>query len=196
MHNALSALGWLASSCSNSTCGLCIFIPALMRCATLPCSLLHSLVQLPCARSPCTRTLQEVKQGLWLCYIAAGCVGILPPFFGRKPGSKHWRIIDHDVSHAADLPFVIKLLVVFVPILQVIAALAVLATGGVLYLFEANQTDLVQIIINSVALAFILDIDNRFGSILSLRGGRSQPTAFRPSLAVMQMLDPLVLTTA
>lgn len=59
---------------------------------------------------------------------------------------------------------------VTVPILQIMAALAVLSTGGVLYLFGQNQKDLVQIIISSVALVFILEIDNRVGYILSLRG--------------------------
>lgn len=56
-------------------------------------------------------------------------------------------------------------------VLQLLAALSVLATGGVLFLFEQNQADAVNIIINSVALVFILEVDNRLGTILSLRGG-------------------------
>lgn len=62
--------------------------------------------------------------------------------------------------------------------LQLLGSLAVLATGGVLYLFEQNQTDAVLIIINSVALAFILEVDNKIGHILNLRGeccGGSSP---------------------
>lgn len=68
------------------------------------------------------------------------------------------------------MPSLLKCSVVLVPILQLLGALAVLATGGVLFLFERNQTDAVDIIINSVALAFILEVDNKIGNILSLRG--------------------------
>lgn len=106
---------------------------------------------------------------MWLCYIAAGCVGILPPFYGRRPNKLEWRVQDHDAT-ADHINPALKLAVLTVPVLQLIAALAVLATGGVLFLFEQNQTDAVNIIINSVALVFILEVDNRLGTILSLRG--------------------------
>lgn len=115
---------------------------------------------------------QEFKQGVWLSYIASWCVGILPAFFGQltsKPGSA-WRINGHQHSHQT-IPSLLKVVIVLVPLLQMLAALAVLATGGALFLFTPSQTDYVTIIINSVALAFVLEVDNKIGAIINLRGG-------------------------
>lgn len=70
----------------------------------------------------------------------------------------------------SNIPWFDKGVVLFVPLLQLLGLLAVLATGGVLFGFEQNQRDAVAIIINSVAVAFILEMDNKIGNILSLRG--------------------------
>jgi hypothetical protein len=121
--------------------------------------------------------MQEFKQGVWLCYIASGCVGILPAFFGQvttKPGS-HWRIKIHQTLQQ-EIPSLLKIVIVLVPMLQLLAALAVLATGGALFLFAQIQTDAVSIIINSVALAFVLEVDNKIGAIINLQGGLTETT--------------------
>lgn len=76
-------------------------------CSLSPCSHPH-IVFLYCKQ-------QEFKQAIWLCYIAAGCAGVLPPFWGRRPNKLEWRIRDHDAT-ADRIPTFLKLVVLTVPV--------------------------------------------------------------------------------
>lgn len=109
---------------------------------------------------------------MWLCYIAAGAVGVLPSFYSHrrvhgKPDT--WQLAGHNAL-AHRMHWFHKLIVLLVPMLQLLGSLAVLATAGVMHLYQTSQPDAVAIIINSVALAFILEMDNKIGHILNLRG--------------------------
>jgi hypothetical protein len=99
----------------------------------------------------------EIRRAVKLCTVAAALTGILPEFFGRE---KYW------VPAEKKLPKLHGALVLVTPVLQLLVALAVLLTGGVLFLFEAATTDRISIITNSVALCFVLELDNKVGAIV------------------------------
>jgi hypothetical protein len=99
----------------------------------------------------------EIRRAVKLCTVAAALTGILPEFFGRE---RYW------VPAEKKLPKLHGALVLITPVLQLLVALAVLLTGGVLFLFEAATTDRISIITNSVALCFVLELDNKVGAIV------------------------------
>jgi hypothetical protein len=99
----------------------------------------------------------EIRRAVKLCTVAAALTGILPEFFGRE---KYW------VPAEKKLPKLHGALVLVTPVLQLLVALAVLLTGGVLFLFEAATSDRISIITNSVALCFVLELDNKVGAIV------------------------------
>ncbi|WIA31461.1 hypothetical protein OEZ86_002356 [Tetradesmus obliquus] len=99
----------------------------------------------------------EIRRAIKLCTVAAALTGILPAFFGRE---RYW------VPAEKKLPKLQGALVLITPVLQLLVALAVLLTGGVLFLFEAATTDRISIITNSVALCFVLELDNKVGAIV------------------------------
>lgn len=57
-----------------------------------------------------TDLLQEFKQGIWLCYIAAGAVGVLPAFFGCRAADGRWRVSEHRDPGRATYPGSIRVL--------------------------------------------------------------------------------------
>eukprot|EP00775_Hariotina_reticulata_P003601 gene3601-3866_t len=99
----------------------------------------------------------EVRRALRLCTVAAALTLILPEFFGRD---------SYRVPAEKKLPKLHGTLVLVTPVLQLLVALAVLLTGGALFLFEVTTMDRITIITNSVALCFVLELDNKVGAIM------------------------------
>jgi hypothetical protein len=100
----------------------------------------------------------EVRRAVNLCHTAAVVAGILPVFYttGKTQGliksTLHWLLC---------------IVVLCAPVLQMITALLVLLSASVLSITQEMQASSIQVVLNSVALGFVLEIDNRVGHMIA-----------------------------
>lgn len=107
---------------------------------------------------------QDTMQALWLGCVSAACCGMLPAFYvtdvctGVNCGSMCWWR---------------KVVMLAAPVLQQVAAIAVLLSSMGLTFITETQASVVSIILGNVALSFILDLDNRVGVMLHTQALRN-----------------------
>jgi hypothetical protein len=112
---------------------------------------------------------EEIVKAVRLGYLTAVFAGILPAFFSS------------DQAAGADVavgmtPRVLscfgKSVMLFAPVLQLLTCFMVLTSSMALGFVQETQVSRVAIILSNVALTFILDVDNRIGSILAKTHGK------------------------
>jgi hypothetical protein len=100
----------------------------------------------------------EVRRAATLCHTAAAVAGILPAFYtmssseGLCKSHLHWWQC---------------LVVLCAPVLQLIIALLVLLSASMLSITQEMQASSIQVVLNSVALGYILEIDNKVGQMVA-----------------------------
>jgi hypothetical protein len=102
----------------------------------------------------------EIRNATTLCHVAAAAAGILPRFYTTPMSQalhQQWSTI-----HC-----LLRLVMLLAPIMQFSVALVVLLSGVLLSLTQEQQASSIQVIVNSVALAFILEIDNKVGEMFT-----------------------------
>jgi hypothetical protein len=112
----------------------------------------------------------EVRRAARLCQIAAVVAGILPAFFSTgntaRVEKRHWLLC---------------CAVLCAPLLQLLTALMVLLSASLLSITQENQASNIQVVLNSVALGFVLEVDNKMGDMIA-----SQQTRLAASRAPSQ----------
>jgi hypothetical protein len=106
----------------------------------------------------------EVRRASALCHVAAKAAGILPVFYAPDD----WGARAKPVVHWS-----LQLVALFAPVLQLSVALLVLLSASLLAFTRENQVSNVQVIVNSVALGFILEIDNTIGLMVARQHAKS-----------------------
>lgn len=99
----------------------------------------------------------ELRRAAALCHVAAAAAGILPSFYCINT-TRH--------LHRPHLHWLLCLLMLAVPLVQLCVAMMVLLASGVLSITADNQASNIQVVVNSVALAFVLELDNRIGAMI------------------------------
>lgn len=105
----------------------------------------------------------EVMQAIWLGCVSAACCGILPAFYTTDLCRR---------VYCGRLGVCKKVVMLAAPVLQQVAAIAVLVSSMGLTFITETQSSVVLIILGNVALSFILDLDNRVGVMLKTQAMR------------------------
>jgi hypothetical protein len=109
-------------------------------------------------------SFNEVRQALHLLVYAAAAAGALPSFYtpllwqqGKGPGLYRY------LSQGS------VCFIMFAPVLQLLVAFVVMCCGGGLLLITDQQNNRASIVFNAVALAFIVELDDRIGLIMRMQ---------------------------
>ena len=117
----------------------------------------------------------EAVRGARLCLVAAACAGIVPPFVDVL------LALDNDEPKPREqLPACVLALILALPLAQVFVACAVLL-GNALLLVPDNQTSTLAVVVNAVALGFVLELDNKVGALLAQQARHWKPPAHSES---------------
>ena len=106
---------------------------------------------------------EEARRAAWLGYVAAALAGILPSFY-HKPGVTTPRPVTYFAKGSVGWPFC--LLALTAPLVQFLVVLFLLLSSAALSLVQEAQTSILSIVVNAVALTFILELDNKVGAVL------------------------------
>lgn len=109
-------------------------------------------------------SFNEVRQALHLLVYAAAAAGALPSFYTPVL----WQQGKVPCFHC-DLSQGSVCFIMFAPVLQLLVAFVVMCCGGGLLLITDQQNSRASIIFNAVALAFIVEIDDRIGLIMRMQ---------------------------
>jgi hypothetical protein len=106
----------------------------------------------------------EVRQALHLLVYAAAAAGALPPFHDPELLQQRQACGFH-----ADLSNGLACFVLFAPILLLLVAFVVMTCGGGLLMLTDQQNNRATIVFSAVALAFIVELDDRIGLIMRMQ---------------------------
>lgn len=109
-------------------------------------------------------SFNEVRQALHLLVYAAAAAGALPPFYDPELLQQRQACGFH-----ADLSNGSACFVLFAPILQLLVAFVVMTCGGGLLMLTDQQNNRATIVFSAVALAFIVELDDRIGLIMRMQ---------------------------
>jgi hypothetical protein len=104
----------------------------------------------------------EVRRAAALSHTAAIVTGLLPHFFaanGTVP-----QTAQQCTAHLRSVHWLFNIIMLSAPVLQLITALLVLLTASMLSI-KPETASSIQVVINSFALGFILEVDNRIGQL-------------------------------
>jgi hypothetical protein len=109
-------------------------------------------------------SFNEVRQALHLLVYAAAAAGALPTFYDPELLQQRQVCGFHaDLSHGA------ACFILLAPVLQMLVAFVVMACGGGLLMLTDQQNNRATIIFSAVALAFIVELDDRIGLIMRMQ---------------------------
>jgi len=104
---------------------------------------------------------QEVTNGLWLAYVSGAALRLVPPFFDVATAINH-----ENQASKLNLSCLTWVVLLSLPLVQVGVACWVVFSASVLLLNPDAQTNTLQVVINAVALGFILEIDNKAAALM------------------------------
>jgi hypothetical protein len=100
----------------------------------------------------------EVRRAVNLCHTAAAVAGILPSFYATSSTKN---------LNKAQVHSLLCIPVLCAPLFQLLIALLVLLSASMLFITQEMQASSIQVVLNSVALGFVLEIDNKVGHMIA-----------------------------
>jgi hypothetical protein len=115
----------------------------------------------------------EVRRAVTFSHTAAAVSGILPYFYSTKSTK---------ALNKAHLHWSLTVVLLCAPVFQLFTALMVLLSASLLSLTQENQASSIQVVLNSVALGFVLESDNKVGQMIAVQ--QQQWAAAGPLLCI------------